>query len=251
MRIGIDIGSRYTKIAYWNDGGEFSFQKYDSTQFYREFGESKDNKFFISRKKLGFPTEAKIIATGYGRERAKLAGASEISEINAHAMGARFMLGIGTFTLADLGGQDVKVIRVEDDRVIDFHTSDRCAASTGRFLEGMARVLNISENELGKHFENPVELSATCAVFAETEILDLLSRGIPVERLAAGANYAVVKKFIPILKRFPIDIVVVTGGVAMNNAVIQLLRRELNESLNVPDDMQFAGAVGCVTYDGK
>ena len=245
MNLGIDIGSRFTKLAYLA-GSELVLEKFDSAHFYRDFGQNNNGVFAISWKKLGLSDDIKAMATGYGRERAKLAGAQEISEIQAHSIGAQHFWNIETFTLADLGGQDVKVVRIENGKIIDFHASDRCAASTGRFLENMMKVLDIDEEELSKYWKNPAELSSTCAVFAETELLEKISQGVPIERLVAGVNYSVVKKLVPLIKHFPLDTVIATGGVANNVAVIKLINNELGILLKVNSEAQFAGAIGCL-----
>ncbi len=250
MKIGIDIGSRYTKIAYHNDSGELSLTLFDSAEFYRKFGNAADSGFALDINKLGFTTDAEIIATGYGRERAKLAGAREIPEIQAHAIGASKMLDIKDFTLVDFGGQDTKVIHVESGNAVDFLTSDRCAASTGRFLENMARILGMPLDEFSSYYENPAAISSTCAVFAETEILEKIAQGIQSENLAAGANLSVVKRFATLIRRFPADIVVASGGVARSPAVIKLLENELGLEVKVPKHPQFAGAIGCISYRG-
>ena len=249
MRTGIDIGSRYTKLAYYAGSNKLTLQKFDTVRFYREYGTATVDGMSISWDRLGLSPNCEIVATGYGRERARLSGATEIPEIKAHVLGAQKMLGIGTFTLADLGGQDVKIIRVESGHIADFHTSDRCAASTGRFLENMARILGISDEELSRHWENPAHLSATCAVFAESELLDMLSRGHSIASLAAGVNYAAVKKFAPMICRFPLDVLIASGGVAMNDAVISLLSNELGISIKVLPEAQFAGAIGCLSMN--
>ncbi|MCD6418081.1 2-hydroxyglutaryl-CoA dehydratase [bacterium] len=247
MRLGIDIGSRYTKVAY-PDGDGFVLKKFDTMRFYREFGRNVGGDFLIYWDKLGISKKIDIVATGYGRERAKLNGALEIPEIQAHSSGAMYLSGKDTFTLTDIGGQDVKVVRVEDGVVVDFYTSDRCAASTGRFLENMAQVLNISLEELSRYKENPVKINSTCAVFAETELLDKISRGISIERLAAGVNYAAVRKFAAMMRRFPLDEVIITGGVSKNKAVVELLSEVLGIPLNILPNAMFAGAIGCVSY---
>jgi predicted CoA-substrate-specific enzyme activase len=250
MRLGIDIGSRCTKIAYYGDNGELVLKRFDSANFYRKYGKGVGAEFCISWNKIGLPADVIAIATGYGRERARLAGAAEFPEIQAHSAGARHLLHEDTFTLADLGGQDMKVARIENGHVVDFFTSDRCAASTGRFLENMARIIGMTNEELANHWKNPVEISSTCAVFAETELLEKLSQGISPERLAAGVNYAVVKKFVPLIRRFPIDLVIATGGVSQSDAIINLLRDEAQIFVKKPDFPQFAGAIGCLTMTG-
>ncbi len=249
MRIGIDIGSRFTKIVYPGREDELFLMLLDSAVFYRRYGRSDNGKFYVSLKSLGLPDDAEIIATGYGRERAKLSGAKEISEIHAHAIGAMHMVSDKKFTLVDLGGQDVKAIRIENGKVVDFRTSDRCAASTGRFLENMAKILSISLEELSKHYENPEKISATCAVFAESEILEKISYGISIARISAGINYAVARKILPIIRYFGVDRLYFCGGASINNAIIQIINKELHATAKVLYNAQFIGAIGAYSYN--
>ncbi len=247
-RVGIDIGSRFVKIARYDADGELILERRDSAQFYREFGKATPQGFAIDMEKLGLSPDDEIVATGYGRERAKLAGATEIPEIQAHALGVSVLLNIERFTLVDFGGQDTKVMRVENGMVVDFLTSDRCAASTGRFIENMARVLGLTVEEISNYYENPAEITSTCAVFAETELLEKLSQGYTVESLAAGVNKAIVRRFAALIRRFPRDKVVATGGVAQNRAVIRFLSEALGTEITIPPNPQFAGAIGCLNY---
>ncbi|HDG68264.1 MAG TPA: 2-hydroxyglutaryl-CoA dehydratase [candidate division Zixibacteria bacterium] len=247
-RVGIDIGSRYVKIARHDAAGRLILEKHDSARFYREYGRATPEGFVIDMESLGLGDYDEVVATGYGRERAKLAGATEIPEIQAHAIGVSAMLGIDTFTLVDFGGQDTKVIRVENGLVVDFLTSDRCAASTGRFIENMARVLGLTVDEISQYYENPAPITSTCAVFAETELLEKLSLGYTVESLAAGVNKAIVKRFAALIRRFPTDRVAASGGVAKNTAVIKFLSETLGTRILIPEHPQFAGAIGCLRY---
>ncbi|RKZ32985.1 2-hydroxyglutaryl-CoA dehydratase [bacterium] len=249
MKVGIDIGSRFVKIARKGEDDELQLVKYDSGEFYRKYGSnSESGEFIINMELLGIGKPAEIIATGYGRERAKLAGAKEIPEIQAHIDGVVYLTDLNNFTIIDFGGQDTKIARVENKRLINFITSDRCAASTGRFIENMAQILGLSLEQMARYYENPEPISATCAVFAETEILEKISRGISTERIAAGVNYSVVNRFSSLIERFPLDTLVATGGVALSEAVIKLLENKLETEVIVPPHPQFAGAIGCLNY---
>ena len=248
--VGLDIGSRFTKIAFFEKQKPV-FRLFDSAKFYREFGSVTDNGFLLDFKKLNLREESEIVATGYGRERATLAGATEISEIQAHTLGAIYLLRLNNFTLIDFGGQDTKIIRVESSEVVDFRTSDRCAASTGRYLENMARILGMKVEELSNYRDNPVDISSTCAVFAETELLEKMALGIPRERLASGVNMSIVKRFLSLIKGFKNDVIVASGGVANNKAIIELLGIELQTEITVPPNPQFTGAIGCIEFWDK
>ena len=147
--------------------------------------------------------------------------------------------------MLDIGGQDIKAIRLRSGRVDDFATNDRCAASSGRYLENMAAVLGMTLEELTGHYEDPVELSSTCAIFGETELVGLLAEGYAPERLAAGVNLAVCSRILPLLARFPGPFLVVTGGVARNPGLIRLLGERTSYEILVPRHPEFIAARGC------
>ncbi len=184
------------------------------------------------------------MATGYGRNTLNLKGVRVISEIRAHVAGALFQTGFRDYTLLDMGGQDTKVALVRNGRLQDFVMNDKCAASSGRYLENMATILEVDLKELSSHWEEPVRLDATCGIFGESELIGQILRGHSVARLCAGVNQTLVKRVIPMLKRFPSDIIVLTGGVALDYALVKLLEIE-GFSVMVPDSPQHNGAIGC------
>ena len=149
------------------------------------------------------------------------------------------------FTLIDIGGQDTKVVKIVQGRMVDFQTNDKCAASSGRYLENMAAVLDISLDEMGQHYKDPVTLSSTCAVFGESEVIGCLAEGKPIEAICAGVNYSVVRRVMPDVRRMPSGHYVLSGGVGRNNAVRHLLEQELRTKLIVPENHFFLGAIGC------
>jgi len=195
---------------------------------------------------LGIDAGARIMACGYGRQSAALAAGQAISEIQAHAAGVVAQTGEKDFLLVDLGGQDSKIIRVIDEKVADFATNDKCAAGSGRYLENMAQVLGISVDELAEHSENPVALSATCAVFGESELIGKIIEGVPTASLAAGINMSVVKRILPLLARYlPAPKIYFAGGVAANTAVFRLLSEMLGQELQPLAFPRHNGAIGC------
>ncbi|MFC1489930.1 acyl-CoA dehydratase activase [Candidatus Latescibacterota bacterium] len=243
--LGMDLGSRNVKICLLKDGHIGKKKLIDSMEFYRTFGIRNEDGFSVDISALGYSDVDRIIATGYGRMSAELKGAESISELKAHYLGACHQTGYKTFTLLDMGGQDYKVIRVKDGKMADMATNDKCAASTGRYLENMANVLGISIEEIGKYHDNPVRLSNTCAIFGESELIGLIVRGEPVNRLAAGINKAVVEKVVPLLERMSEDIIIMSGGVALNSAVVKILGETLGKDVQVLEDSIYNGAIGC------
>lgn len=249
MYCGIDLGSRKVKIVLLNLKGELeSFYEGDSIDFYRQRGRMKNGQLVLDLEKIeGIPLEevTSIVATGYGRETVKIKGALVIPEIKAHVLGAKYLAGKDNFTLLDLGGQDSKVALVKAGKMIDFVTNDKCAASTGRYLENMSKILEIDLEELSLYSDNPVDLNATCAIFGETELIGKLVEGYSLERLAAGVNYTIFKRIKPMLHRLLNEVIVFTGGVARNKALVNILERELKIPVIVPNKGYLAGAYGC------
>jgi predicted CoA-substrate-specific enzyme activase len=131
--------------------------------------------------------------------------------------------------------------------MVDFQASNKCAASSGRYLENMAAALGISLDELAQHYENPVTLSSTCAIFGESEVIGCLAEGKPIETICAGVNYSVVRRVMPDVRRMQSPHYILSGGVASNAAVRRLLEQELQSQVIVPQHHFFLGAIGCCT----
>lgn len=246
MFIGIDLGSRSVKLAALENNSLVRLDKFDTMQFYREHGRREDGRLVIDAAGLGLSGKSPIItATGYGRQAVNVKDARIIPEIKAHVLGAAFLTGLADFTLLDLGGQDSKVALVRKGRMVDFLTNDKCAASTGRYLENMAAALNISMEELSRHHHDPAELTSTCAVFGESELIGFVVDGYSTASLAAGVNYSIFKRIKPMLVKLASKTIVFTGGVAQNGALVEIIRGELDMAVVVPEHPQYAGAVGC------
>ena len=250
----IDIGTRFVKTVYY-DGSSLRLGQFDTVYFFRELVSYSPDGFIVPLDRMGLSDE-NLAATGYGRETTRVVGAKIISEITAHAIGARIQSGLADFTLVDLGGQDSKVILVENGRVKDFVANDRCAASTGRYLENMAHILGLSVDVLSRYRDDPEPLSAVCAVFGETELLSKIAAGVSVERLAAGANRAVVQRIRHPLKRLFSPPLLVAGGVAKSDAVRYALADMTGTEpilLKHPSHNGAIGAMGAVsdTLEGE
>ncbi|MHB1651833.1 MAG: acyl-CoA dehydratase activase [Desulfitobacteriaceae bacterium] len=253
---GVDLGSRSVKIVLMEAGsGEepgriLHRERLDTISFYRDYGRKQIDKLAVDFVALGLglePVET-LVSTGYGRNTLELAGGEAIPELKAHVLGAVYQTGLQDFTLVDLGGQDSKIIQVRRGKMQDFMTNDKCAASSGRYLENMAQVLGMSLEELGQHVEDPVELNSTCAVFGESELIGKLVEGVPLAQLAAGVNATIIKRILPLLRPFPGEVLVFTGGVAYNKAIGRLLAEETGREVLIPQEPQFNGAIGCCVY---
>jgi predicted CoA-substrate-specific enzyme activase len=188
-----------------------------------------------------------VISTGYGRHGVPFANKA-VTEIICHAKGAHFFLP-ATRTIIDIGGQDSKAIGLDEKgNVNNFVMNDKCAAGTGRFLEVMAQVLGVTIEELGPialTSKNPCQISSTCTIFAESELVSLRAEGKSREDLIAGIVRAVSSRVAVMGKTvgFRRD-VVFTGGVAKNIGVKKALEEEIKMEIVVPEEPQIMGALG-------
>lgn len=252
LKIGIDLGSRKAKFALMRGTELVRLADQDTISFYKKFGSIVGEELSLDLLGSGIFTaqelaEARLTVTGYGRNSINLHGARVVSEIKAHVAGARAQTGLTDFTLLDMGGQDTKVALVIGGRLCDFVMNDKCAASSGRYLENMAAVLEVNLAELSCHSDRPIALDATCGIFGESELIGQILRGHPLARLCAGVNLTLVKRVLPMLKRFPSQTLVITGGVALNGAMVALLKESSHMEVVIPEHPQHNGAIGCAT----
>ena len=197
------------------------------------------------------PSEvAGIIGTGYGRAKVGFAG-DNVSEISCHAVGAH-SLAPEARTVIDIGGQDCKAIALEDNGTLkNFAMNEKCAAGTGRFLEMMARVLEVDVADLGDldaESSTPVSISNVCSVFAESEVINLVNEGANVPDIVRGLHDSLTNRIAVLVNRVGLrEEVMVTGGVAKNRGVIRALEEKLGlKNMPAPDsvDPQIMGALG-------
>jgi predicted CoA-substrate-specific enzyme activase len=192
-----------------------------------------------------------IVATGYGRISVPFAD-EKMTEISCHAKGASWLIP-ETRMVIDIGGQDSKAIRVDESgTVTGFAMNDKCAAGTGRFLEVMARALELPIDKFGRlslKSKNPCSISSICTVFAETEVISLRAEKKAVEDIIAGIHRAVAKRIVSMAT--PIGIVspiTMTGGVAKNVGQRKALEEELGTKLLIPKEPQIVGALGAALF---
>jgi predicted CoA-substrate-specific enzyme activase len=188
-----------------------------------------------------------VVSTGYGRETVGLGGGS-VTEITCHARGAHF-LNPAVRTVIDIGGQDSKVIRLDQrGEVTNFVMNDKCAAGTGRFLELMARTLELTlpeMSELGLAWKHEVDISSMCTVFAESEVVSLVAQNTPPADIIHGLNRAVAAKTAALARRLGSEpVYMMTGGVARNAGVVKALEEKLGTDIFVSGQAQLCGALG-------
>jgi predicted CoA-substrate-specific enzyme activase len=189
------------------------------------------------------------VSTGYGRRVASTAD-STVSEISANAAGTRWVgREMGVRTIIDIGGQDTKVIALDDDlQITNFQMNDKCAAGTGRFLEVLARVLEIPLDDLGPvslTSRDPVPITTTCLVFAKSEVATLITEGHKKEDIVAGIHRAVARRLASMAKKVGVrEAVFFDGGPARNVGMVRALEEELGVKLAVPPIPQIVTATG-------
>ncbi|MDR1242998.1 MAG: acyl-CoA dehydratase activase [Deltaproteobacteria bacterium] len=246
LTLGIDIGSASSKAVILADGQTIVSQRVIQAGT----GSSGPQRVLDAVfKKSGFSWDDfdNSVVTGYGRfsiEEVK----NQVSEITCHAKGVAFLVP-GVHTIIDIGGQDVKAISLDDRGFISkFFMNDKCAAGTGRFLEVMSRVLELDLSAMGDlHFQSrhPAQVSSTCTVFAESEIISLLSKGTPKEDIVAGVHYSTAVKAVALANRVGLrDEVVMCGGVASNRGVVDAISKSLNRKVSIAPLAQLSGALG-------
>jgi len=247
--VGIDLGSREVKIALAEDGRVIFKKKMSTVSFYRDYCRY-EGKIIVDLDKLGLHNIDKAVSTGYGRNNTDLSRFEAINEIKAHVYGSIFQSEEKDFILLDIGGQDVKVVKVEKGLATDLDLNDKCAASCGRYLENMTNVLEVDLEELARHHVDPVELNSTCAVFSESELIGKIAEGISLERLCAGVNYSMYRRLRPLLTKFKGNKLIISGGVAQNTSIVEYLKGDYTK-VEVVTDPQFNGAIGCCYYGHK
>jgi predicted CoA-substrate-specific enzyme activase len=192
-----------------------------------------------------------VVGTGYGRYNVQF-GREQVTEISCHARGA-VTLFPGTRTVIDIGGQDTKAIRIgPEGNVLNFTMNDKCAAGTGRFLGAASFALEMSLGALGPlalTSQNPVRITTTCTVFAESEIISHLAKGILPEDVLMGVHQAITSRCVSLARRVGVESeVTFTGGVSRNVAMVRLLSEELDLPVNVSEDAHFCGALGAALF---
>ena len=246
---GVDVGSTNTKLVLMEDSRTLAAEVRPTGANCRGTANALLDAALQSSQRQRSEIRH-IVSTGYGRRLVDFAD-DTISEISANARGALW-LHTGdppVQTIIDVGGQDSKVISVDrSGRVINFAMNDKCAAGTGRFLEVASRILEIdldTLSELSLKTNKRVEISSVCAVFAETEIVSLISRGQSIEDIAAGLHHSIARRVGGVVATVGLrEAVFFDGGPALNGGLIKAFEKELGVPLIVPESPQIVTAIG-------
>jgi len=248
---GVDIGSTTIKAVVIKDGqlAGWSIARTGAGGSDRALATLQQalQPLMTGKNELDYRDLDFIVATGYGRINAPFAH-DTVTEITCHARAAHYLFPT-TRMVIDIGGQDSKVISLDDEGLImDFVMNDRCAAGTGRFLEVMAANLEMdlpAMSELSLKAKKGAPITSTCTVFAESEVIGLLAKGVAPQEIARGLHQSIARRISGMARKLGIrQQITMTGGVALNRGMVKALEEELMLKINVPAQPQILGAYG-------
>jgi predicted CoA-substrate-specific enzyme activase len=244
---GIDVGSVSTEAVIL-DGKDDKILSYSIAPTGSSSKTAAENAFEDTLDKANLRSKdiKAVVATGYGRINIPFAD-KNITEISCHARGAISVFP-GLRTVIDIGGQDSKVIKLDNGSPIDFLMNDKCAAGTGRFLEVMAKAMEIDLEHFAPIFiktDGRVDITSTCTVFAESEIVSLIGQGVDKDKIIKGLIYSIANRITSMVERIGLEEpVCMTGGVAKNQGVVRALEEKLGVKVKIPGEPQIIGALG-------
>lgn len=251
--IGLDAGSTYLKGALVKDG------KIIDVKVERSGITNNDNannivESFCKDNNISRNDVLGIMATGYSRRSLDIAD-DTVSEITAHAYGIRINVeeGLKPRLLIDVGGQDSKIICInEDGKVSNFLMNDKCAAGTGKFIEVIATILDTTLDQVGPlsiESLSPCDINSTCVVFAQTEVISLIAQKKERVDILAGLHMSMAKRLAKMgRKHASVGDIIMTGGGAKNIGLVAALEDELMTDIFVAVHPQYNGAIGAAVY---
>ena len=249
--VGLDSGSTSTNAVVMNEAREIVASVVIRTG--AKAGASAERAYREVLERAGITPDqiACTIATGYGRVSIPFAD-ENVTEISCHGRGAHYF-NPAVRTILDIGGQDSKAIRLnENGEVVDFVMNDKCAAGTGRFLEMMARTLEMDISEMGPEslkWKEDIDISSMCSVFAESEVISLIALNKEKADIAHGLHKAIANKSYSLLKRVGLnETFMMTGGVAKNPGVVKAVEEKLGSKLFICKEPEIVGALGAALF---
>ncbi|AYH43567.1 acyl-CoA dehydratase activase [Azoarcus sp. DN11] len=245
--MGIDFGSTTAKTVILDTKGRVVASCIGNMGAVSDDGVKASVKGALEQAGITQADVGRTVSTGYGRRMLEIAD-KNYTEITCHARGAVAMMPEARLVI-DIGGQDSKVIAIDANGLVaQFAMNDRCAAGTGKFLEVLARAMDIELDKMGGvalQAQQKLQISSMCATFAETEVISLLAEGNAKPDVLAAVHAAIASRTLGLVsrvgKRGPI---VMTGGVAKNVAAVRHIEEALEMPLHLPPDPQIAGALG-------
>jgi predicted CoA-substrate-specific enzyme activase len=248
--LGVDLGSLSCDAVLIGDNGSVLASAVVPTGAKNREAIARATHDVLNEAGISETDLSATVSTGYGRERVE-GRLAAVTEITCHARGIHEVLR-GTEVLIDIGGQDSKAVRLDEDgRVVEFAMNDKCAAGTGRFLEAMARALQVDIDELGeldRGATGNLTLSSMCTVFAESEVVSLIADGVAVNEIAGGLSRAIASRVAALVRRICPEVaglsVAMSGGVAYNKGVVRAVGAALQTNVVVPPKPDTVGAFG-------
>jgi predicted CoA-substrate-specific enzyme activase len=246
---GIDVGSTYTKVALLDEALHIVGRALKPTGF--KLAEVARTTYEEALAAAGIAESgvSYVIATGMGRHQVGFKDV-HVTDLTSAARGAVHLFP-GTRTVLDVGGQTMKVSRVEaSGKVASFRLNDKCAAGTGAFLEKTARYMGYSTVEIGPLMstsKSPVPISGVCAVFAESEVINHLSLGTAPADIMQGAVESLTSRSVQLIRRVTGQPeFTLIGGILRFETMGRAVKEQLKHEVNVPaaDTVQFVGAIG-------
>jgi predicted CoA-substrate-specific enzyme activase len=242
---GIDVGSTMTKVVILNNGIIASIIGPTGPEHRRLANQAMDEA--LKKADISFQSITYIVSTGYGRINVPFTD-KQFTEITCHAKGVASLFPEAK-TIIDVGGQDVKGIKIETNgKIIDFAMNDKCAAGTGRFIEVIADSLGVLLDKVGDlslQSKNPAKISNICTIWAQQEVAASLAEGVPIPDLLAGVHRSLADRIARMVNRLRVEEeVIVTGGGGKNRGLIKALSEQLGHEILVPKEPLLTGALG-------
>lgn len=244
-KIGIDVGSTYTKYCVIKDQNEIVELSSEKTPIRQK--DYFEAKIFELKAKYA---DSSIVSCGYGRKN--VSSVNNINELIALAKGVDFVDG-NQSTILDIGGQDTKIIRQKGGNLEEFFINDKCAAGSGLFLSNVCNLLNVDILELTPINPNKIEinLSSVCAVFAQSEIVELISNNVDERVIVSAVLKHIFLQAKKLLSKIECDSVMVTGGLSTIKGIDVLASQVLDKRCFVPHYSNFLSAIGCALLVNK
>ena len=250
---GCDVGSTTGKVVIMRDDEIIASSIVPATAISRKTADIALEKALANNSILKEDIEY-CVGTGYGRVNVLFAQ-KNITEISCHGLGA-FWANTEIRTIIDIGGQDCKVIKIDENGLVkDFFMNEKCAAGTGRFLQDVCKALGITVEQLGPTSleakdKASVKISSQCSVFAQSEVTSLLKEKKSIADIAAGINNSVASRLVSMVHRVGLqEKVVLAGGVSKNIGVLKMLEEKLGvKMVGISYDPQLLGAIGAALF---
>ena len=250
LTLGIDVGSTASKCIILKDGTDIVARSLIDVGAGTS-GPARAIEMVLTDAGMTHEDMDFTLATGYGRNSLDGIAHAQMSELSCHARGAAFLYP-DVHTVIDIGGQDVKAMHIENGALVNFQMNDKCAAGTGRFLDVMARVLEVKVDDLGNlgaQSKHRVAISSTCTVFAESEVISQLAQATDKCDIINGIHHSVANRVVGLVNRIGVqDRVVMTGGVAQNRGIVEALEEGLGHIVYTSPLTQYVGALGAALF---